>query len=264
MSMLGKRILVTRGEGQAEEFAALIRMRGGIPVLFPTVRLVPPDDPGPLDEVLARLSTFDWILFASANAAKFFCSRAAQKGISGPPEGVRVASVGPGTSRELRRLGFPAALTAERHTAEGLADALRRQGIAGRRFLLPRALEGRDVLPSEISRQGGVVETVAVYRNGLPERDERAARDIVAAPPDVCTFASPSAFRNFFLLLGEGPAAQVLSRSRIAVIGEVTARAVAEKKIAVDIMPENYTLNGMVEAIAARLALQSRDGGSRR
>jgi uroporphyrinogen III methyltransferase/synthase len=108
------------------------------------------------------------------------------------------------------------------------------------------------------------VETVAVYRNGLPERDERAARDIVAAPPDVCTFASPSAFRNFFLLLGEGPAAQVLSRSRIAVIGEVTARAVAEKKIAVDIMPENYTLNGMVEAIAARLALQSRDGGSRR
>ncbi len=264
MSMLGKRILVTRGEGQAEEFAALIRMRGGIPVLFPTVRLVPPDDPGPLDTALARLSSFDWILFASANAAKFFCARAAQLGIYGPPQGVRVASVGPGTSRELRRLGFQPDLTAERHTAEGLADALRMQGISGKRFLLPRAQEGRESLPEEIVRGGGRVETVVVYRNDLPEPDERAARDIVEKPPDVCTFASPSAFRNFFLLLGEAPAAEVLSESRIAVIGEVTARAVAEKKFAVDIMPEKYTLDGMVEAIAARLDSQSRDGGSTR
>jgi uroporphyrinogen-III synthase len=264
MSMLGKRVLVTRGEGQAEEFAALIRMRGGIPVLFPTVRLVPPDDPGPLDAALARLSSFDWILFASANAAKFFCARAAQMGIGGPPQGVRVASVGPGTSRELHRLGFRADLTAERHTAEGLADALRLQGFSGKRFLLPRAQEGRESLTEEIVRGGGSVETVVAYRNGLPERDERAARDIVEKPPDVCTFASPSAFRNFFLLLGEAPAAKVLSASRIAVIGEVTARAVAERKFAVDIMPEKYTLDGMVEAIAARLASRPRDGGSRR
>src|SRR3989304_2702286 len=83
MSMLGKRILVTRGEGQAEEFAALIRMRGGIPVLFPTVRLVLPDDPGPLDEALARPSSFDWILFASPNAAKVFLYLAADESVTG-------------------------------------------------------------------------------------------------------------------------------------------------------------------------------------
>lgn len=254
MPLTGKRILVTRGEEQAEELASLIREKGGIPVLFPTVRLVPADDPGPLDSALARLPSFDWILFASANAARFFCGRAAQKGIAGPPEGVRVASVGPGTSRELARLGFPADLTAERHTAEGLAEALGRRGIAGQRFLLPRAREGRETLPEEIARRGGTVEEVAVYRNGLPTRDEETAREIMAGPPDVCTFASPSAFRNFFLLMGEGAAAEVLSRSRIAVIGEVTARAVAEKKFAVDIMPETYTLVGMVEAIASHLS----------
>ena len=254
MPLTGKRVLVTRGEEQAEELASLIRGKGGIPVLFPTVRLVPADDPGPLDSALARLSSFDWILFASANAAKFFCGRAAQRGILGPPDGVRVASVGPGTSRELARLGFPADLTAERHTAEGLAEALGAQGIAGKRFLLPRAREGREALQEELARQGGAVEEVAVYLHSLPERDERTAREIVAMPPDVCTFASPSAFRNFFLLLGEGAAAQVLSRSRIAVIGEVTARAVAGRKFAVDIMPETYTLVGMVEAIASRLS----------
>lgn len=261
MSLTGKRILVTRSEDQAEELAALIRDRGGVPVLFPTIRLVPPDDPGPLDDALSRLSSFDWLLFASANAARFFCERAAELMIPVPPEGVRVASVGPGTARELGRFGLPVHLTAERHTAEGLVAALRREGVAGKRFLLPRALEGRELIPGEIGRDGGFVETLAVYLHSLPARDEAAAGSIVAAPPDVCTFASPSAFRNFFRLLGERDAAETLSRSRIAVIGEVTARAVRERKLPVDIMPEKYTLLGMVEAIDRRLSSHSGNGG---
>jgi len=257
MSLRGKRILVTRGEGQAEEFSAIIRKRGGVPVVFPTVRLVPPDDIAPLDKALARLGTFDWVLFTSANAARFFLVRAAKRGIRGTPGKVRVASVGPGTTREVRRHGFPVHLEAGTHTAEGMVEALAGDGFSGKRFLLPRALEGREVIPTEIGRRGGTVEVVTAYRNGLPPRDEKAVEEIGVRPPDVCTFASPSAFRNFFLLLGEERAASVLSRSRIAVIGEVTMRAVQERDYAVDIMPETYTLAGMLEAIEGYLASPS-------
>lgn len=252
--MKGARILVTRGGEQAEEFAALIRGRGGTPVLFPTVLLVPPEDPGPLDAAIGAFGSFDAILFTSANAARFFCGRAAQRGVGKPPEGVLVASVGPGTSRELRRFGFPVHLEAETHTAEGLLAALEAFGVAGKRFLFPRAEEGREVLPAEIARLGGAVDTVVAYRSGLPEKDEKAAAGLVADPPDVATFASPSAFRNFFLLLGEKAARSVLARSRIAVIGEVTARAVTERNFRVDIMPEKYTLEGMLDAIGAAVA----------
>jgi len=257
MSLRGKRILVTRGEGQAEEFSAIIRKRGGVPVVFPTVRLVPPDDFAPLDKALARLGTFDWVLFTSANAARFFLGRAAKRGIRGTPGKVRVASVGPGTTREVRQHGFPVHLEAATHTAEGMVEALAGDGFSGKRFLLPRALEGREVIPTEIGRRGGTVEVVTAYRNGLPPRDEKAVEEIGVRPPDVCTFASPSAFRNFFLLLGEERAASVLSRSRIAVIGEVTMRAVQERDYAVDIMPETYTLAGMLEAIEGYLASPS-------
>ena len=257
MSLRGKRILVTRGEGQAEEFSAIIRKRGGVPVVFPTVRLVPPDDIAPLDKALARLGTFDWILFTSANAARFFLGRAAKRGIRGTPGNVRVASVGPGTTREVRQHGFPVHLEAGTHTAEGMVEALAGEGFSGKRFLLPRALEGREVIPTEIGRRGGTVEVVTAYRNGLPPRDEKAVEEIGVRPPDVCTFASPSAFRNFFLLLGEERAASVLSRSRIAVIGEVTMRAVQERDYVVDIMPETYTLAGMLEAIEGYFASPS-------
>lgn len=254
MSLRGLRILVTRSDVQAERLCALVRDRGGIPVFFPTVLLLPPEDPAPLEDALSRLAEFDWLLLTSANAARFFLERAASRGIGSLPPGLRVASVGPGTAREIRDRGFPVHLTAAVHTAEGLAESLASEGIPGKRFLFPRALAGRETLPEEIARRGGTVETVTAYRNVAPPKDEAAAAEILANPPDICTFASPSAFRNFFLLLGEEAAVSVLSRSRIAVIGEVTAAAVEERNFRVHILPKRYTLSGMLDAIGERLA----------
>jgi len=251
MTLSGKRILVTRSAEQAGELAALIRRAGGVPVLFPTIRLMHPADCAPLDREIGRLSSFDWILFASANAARFFRERAERLGVVSWPGTLRVASVGPGTTKELSALGVPVHRTAARHTAEGLFEALLPTGIRGKRFLLPRAEEGREILPDAIGREGGEVVSVVAYRNGPAEKDEAAAGEITAHPPDVCTFASPSAFRNLFLLLGEEAAREMLLRSRIAVIGEVTARAVQRKDFRVDIVPETYTLKGMVDAVQA-------------
>lgn len=251
MGLSGKRILVTRGEEQAGPFCAAIRARGGVPVRFPTVRPVPPDDPAPLDRAVASLSSYDWILFASANAVRFFALRMRVPGDL--PARLRVAAVGPGTAREAGERGFPVHLVPGTHTAEGLARALAPLGVPGKRFLLPRAKEGREVLPELLARMGGSVDAVEAYRTGLPEPDEEAAARIAADPPEVCTFASPSAFRNFLVLLGEDRAGRVLSRTRIAVIGEVTAEAVRERNFPVDIMPETYTLERMLDAIEERL-----------
>ncbi|OGR15451.1 MAG: hypothetical protein A2559_10060 [Deltaproteobacteria bacterium RIFOXYD2_FULL_66_9] len=254
MTLSGKRILVTRSVEQAGELAVLVRAASGIPVLFPTIRLTHPENCGPLDREIGRLSSFDWILFASANAARFFCERADRLGVGSWPGTLRVASVGPGTTKELAARSVPVHRTAEKHTAEGLFETLHSAGIRGKRFLLPRAEEGREILPDAIAREGGEVVSVVAYRNGLAEKDEAVAGEIVSRPPDVCTFASPSAFRNLFLLLGNGTARDMLSRTRIAVIGEVTARAVERGDFRVDIVPETYTLKGMVDAIQAFFA----------
>jgi uroporphyrinogen III methyltransferase/synthase len=254
MGLAGKRILITRSEDQNEEFAALVRRAGGVPVLFPTIRLVPPDDCGPLDREIGRLSSFDWVLFTSANAARFFRDRTSRLGLVSWPADLRVASVGPGTTRELESRGVRVFLTAQRHTAEGFFEALRPHGIAGRRFLIPRAKEGRDVLPDALRGEGGQVVSVVAYMNGLAEKDEDMAAEIVAVPPDVCAFASPSSFSNLLLLLGEEDAREMLSASRIAAIGEVTARAIRARDFRVDIVPETYTLKALMDAIEAHFA----------
>ena len=251
MILTGKRILVTRSEEQNEELAVMVRRAGGVPVLFPTIRLVPPEDSKPLDREIGRLSSFDWILFSSTNAASFFCNRSSQLGLVSWPSALRVASVGPGTTRELVSRGVRVFLTAQKHTAEGLYEAIRPHGVAGRRFIVPRVEELKDQLAEAIRRDGGDVVSVVAYRNVIAEKDEDVAAQIVARPPDICVFASPSAFSNLFLLLGEEEARMMLKKSHIAVIGEVTARAVRAREFNVDIMPETYTLKALMDAVEA-------------
>ena len=41
----------------------------------PMIRIVPPEDYGPLDDACARAATFDWIVFSSANAVDAFIER---------------------------------------------------------------------------------------------------------------------------------------------------------------------------------------------
>ncbi len=249
MPLRGLRVLVTRGEGQAREFADLIHGRGGVPVLFPTVKIVAAEDPAPLDAAIASLRTFDWLLFSSANGVLHFALRAGGAIAAGLPAGLRIGSVGPGTTRAASAAGMTVFLEAGTHTAEGLLEALSHEGISGARILIPRAAEGREALVDGLSGSGAKVVAPVAYRTGTADKNEAACAAILSHPPDVCTFASPSAFRNFFELMGDQSALSVLSRSRIAVIGEVTARAVENRMLRVDIIPAQFTIPGMLDAI---------------
>jgi uroporphyrinogen III methyltransferase/synthase len=255
------RVLVTRGEGQARDVADLLHGRGGVPVLFPTVEIVPAEDPAPLDAAIASLPAFDWLLFSSANGVRHFALRARRAIDAGLPPRLRIGSVGPGTTRAASDEGMTVFLEAGTHTAEGLVEALSHEGVDGKRILVPRAAEGREALVEGLSALGAVVSAPVAYRTGPAEKDEAVAAAILADPPDVCTFASPSAFRNFFDLMGDDAARSVLSRSLIAVIGEVTARAVENRRMRVDIMPSRYTIPGMLDAIEDHF--RTREGAAR-
>ena len=52
--MFGKRILVTRSREQSKRMAERISEMGGEAVLFPTIRIMPPEDPTPLDGAIQQ------------------------------------------------------------------------------------------------------------------------------------------------------------------------------------------------------------------
>jgi uroporphyrinogen-III synthase len=66
---------------------------------------------------------------------------------------------------------------------------------------------------------------------------------------DVVTFTSASAVRNFVSVLGADPASDLLSTTLVASIGPVTAEAAGRHGIRTTIMPAQYTVPALVEAI---------------
>src|SRR5947207_8905529 len=80
MPLEGKHILVTRTREQASVLSERLRALGAIPIEFPTIRIIPPEDWGALDSALHRLfteegSAYDWLVLTSANGVTICCER---------------------------------------------------------------------------------------------------------------------------------------------------------------------------------------------
>jgi Tol biopolymer transport system component len=65
--LFGKRALVTRTREQAATLAALLGEAGAEVIECPAIRIAPPESLAPLDDALARLETYDWLVLTSVN-----------------------------------------------------------------------------------------------------------------------------------------------------------------------------------------------------
>jgi uroporphyrinogen III methyltransferase / synthase len=251
-ALAGRRIVVTRPRAQADGLAALLEAQGAEVRVLSTIRLQPPDDWGPLDAAIARLGTFGWVVFTSANGVAAFRDRLSRVGLD--PEGLagaRLAAVGPGTAEALRTAGLRADVVPAEFRAEGLVEALSQEVGPGVEVLVVRAAEARDVLPRELEARGARVTVAPAYRT-VPATEGAGALDgwLRARQIDAVTFTSSSTVRGFVNLLAPGEVRQLLAGVALAAIGPVTAGTLAEYGLAIDIMPREYTVPALAAAIA--------------
>lgn len=241
----GRRIVITRAEGQSGEFAAKLRALGAEVTEFPTISIRPAADFAPLDAAIARLGEYDWLIFTSANGVRFFAER-----LKGPPKDLRarLCAIGPATRRAVEELGLKVDIVPLEYVAESLVEAFAGEDLGGKRMLLPRAAVARDVAPEALRARGAVVDVVEAYRTVVPGDAAERAREIFGArKPDWITFTSSSTVNNFVAAAGR----EALDGVRVASIGPVTSRTLREHGVRVDAEAGLYTTGGLVEAILA-------------
>jgi uroporphyrinogen III methyltransferase/synthase len=258
--LFGRRVLVTRPRDQAADLVDRLTALGADTILAPMIRIVPPDDPGPLQRAADDPGTFDWIVFTSANAVdafmKAFLNGARDlRALRGP----RLCTVGTGTADRLATYGLRVDLVPDEFRAEAVVSALARGGpLDGARVLLPRSDIGRDVIAEQLRAAGALVTDVVAYRTILEEAQREDDPDVygllLEGRIDVVTFTSASAVRNFAKIYGADPAADLLRRTTVAAIGPVTAEAARQLGIEVTVQPASYTIAGLVDAIAAHFS----------
>ena len=253
--LFGRRIVVTRAREQAGDLIERLAELGAEPIEASTIRSAPPDDVRQLAEACARLPTFDWIVFTSANGVKYFMERLlAGHGDVRDLKGVGLCTIGPATAERLGRHGIKVDLVPDDHRAEAVVDALRaREDLTGKRILLLRADLASNFLPRELRASGAIVEEVTAYRTVFEGPEGHGEPDIykmlLERQIDAITFTSASTVRSFVQYLGAEPAADLLRTTVVASIGPVTAEAAERLHITTTVMPATYTIPALVDAL---------------
>jgi uroporphyrinogen III methyltransferase/synthase len=225
LPLQGKTILLTRPLAQAGELSDMLRRSGAEPVVIPAIEIAPPEDFGPLDDLLRQASGADWLVFTSTNAVAAVVSRLWDLGLDlRALAGPRLAAVGARTAQSLEEHLLRVDLIPAEYTTEALAQALIAPGVAGKKVLIPRSAQGTELLREELCQAGAEVLVAPAYRTlpvtGNAERLREAVR---CGPPDAVVLTSSSCVHSFVRAVGPGGLAALRGRAVIACIGAVTA-----------------------------------------
>ena len=250
--LLGKRIVITRAQGQAGELSQLLKEYGAQVIEFPTIEIVPPDSWYPVDMAIENLETYHWIIFTSTNGVKFFLKRLKlKKRRLAEFNDLRFCAIGPGTAQEIEKVGVKVDLVPDQYCAEALVQSLGTEELEGRRILLARAKKARDLLPKELRKLRAAVDVVEVYQTIMPNFSKREIERVLQGDRiDLITFTSSSTVNHFFHMYEEKVGLKdPLVGVAIAAIGPITGNTLRRRGITPHIIPNSYTIPALTEAI---------------
>jgi uroporphyrinogen III methyltransferase/synthase len=243
--LFGQRIMVTRPHDQAAKLTAILEELGAEVLIQPAIEISPPDDWQPVDDAIAQLGEFDWLVFSSSNGVRHFLDRVLASGRDVRAlSSIKLAAVGPGTAEELSRYRLCADLQPREFRAESLAAELRPHAAASR-FLLARASRGREVLAEELTSAGGDVTQIVVYKSSdVSSPDQEVVARLESSQIDWVTVTSSAIARSVAQLFGES-----LHHTKLASISPVTSATLRECNLEPSAEATHYTMQGLADAI---------------
>jgi uroporphyrinogen-III synthase len=267
----GHTIAVTRAEQQLGEARRLFERAGAQVLDLPALVIGPPDTWGPLDDALAELEDFHWLVVSSSNGVEAVEQRLRRQGgsLARRPAGLKIAAVGRKTAARLEELGAAADFVPPAFVADSLIEHFPVSGW-GLRLLLPRVQSGgRTVLAEAFGEAGARVVEVAAYESRCPESlPPSTAEALATGRVSAITFSSGKTVQHTAQLLeadlGESWREQ-LNGVALVSIGPQTSRSCREVLGRVDAEADPHDLDGLVVACGRALRTRAaQPGGTHR
>ncbi len=252
--LFGKRIVVTRAREQASGFLQELTSLGAECIQFPTIEIIPPDSWDPLDTAISNLESYHWLLFTSVNGVKHFLQRLHFSGKDVRNlKGIKIGAIGPKTADQWHQLGIKPDLIPDEYRAEAVVESFKKWDTQRVRILVPRAAKAREILPDQLRKMGAQVDVVDAYKTVSPTGDTAGVRDMLKKGTiDMVTFTSSSTVTNFVNMFGSEKQRltdEWMKRVKIACIGPITANTAKANGFSVDLMPSDYTIEALTQAI---------------
>ncbi len=208
MALIDKKIIITRAQEQSSEAREIFRKNGAQVFDLPALVIGPPDDWAPLDEALKKISTFDWIVFSSANGVKNVEDRMKEIGLSLSKisNTIQIAAVGRKTAALLSDMDAKISFVPPSFVADSLVEYFP-QNPKGLKLFIPRVQTGgRSILSDSFKLKGAAVTEVAAYESScptdIPQKTVDALKsgkiDIIAFTSGKTVINTVSLFKKYF------------------------------------------------------------------
>lgn len=252
--LAGWSIVVTRAQDQLGEARQLLQNEGAEVLDLPALVIGPPDQWDQLDEALADLANFHWIIFSSANGVASVEARLQRLGqsLSKRPKGLKIAAVGRKTAKQLESFGATTDFVPPDFVADSLIEDFPVSGY-GMRMLMPRVQSGgRTILADAFREAGARIIEVPAYQSSCPESMPSAtALAMSQGQVNVMTFCSgKTASHTAKLLLGQFGEnwLDYLSPIKLISIGPQTSTSCYKHFGRMDYEANPHDLEGLVKA----------------
>lgn len=241
--LFGRKVVVTRARTQASGLVRQLSALGAQVIEVPTIRIDPPSDGGAgLDSAAARLGSYSWVVFTSANAVDALMSRVPDaRALSS----VRIAAVGPGTASALSSYRLVPDLVPASESASDLLSVFPAPDSPAP-LLFPRSASGRVVLVDGLIERGYSVDLVEAYQTVTVPVSSAVRASVLGA--DAVCFTSSSTVTGFVSAVGVSQAPPV-----VVCIGPVTAETAASTGLSVTAVASSHTVDGLVSALVSVL-----------
>jgi len=228
-----KNILITRQVEQSVDFVNLLSKNLFYSFLLPMIETIGVD-------FITKKQVYDYIIFTSTNAVKFFFLKSKSKGI-------RYIAVGSTTAKYLENLGINAFTPKGEFSAEGLIEYFKDIDIKDANILIPTPEKHSDLLKNFLISNGALVETVVVYKTDEIKYPSGYLNNfLIENNIDTVTFASPSAAKSFF---SNAEINKDIYNLNYISIGKTTYNFLKEHFNIQSQYPNKYTAEGIVELL---------------
>ena len=245
LPLKGKTVVVTRPKERIGTLSERLRSLGAEVMELPCIETVPIVPCGEMERAVENIKDYSWLAFTSPAGVSalmdmLFASGRDVRALGG----IRLAAIGPGTDRELRKYGLRADLIPEVYDGAHLGQALCSAEPAGRVLIL-RAQWGTEALTDALS--GGKIpyDDIRCYetRYTCPQADS-VWQLLQQKEKTIVTFTSASTVRGFASVMGQLKDLSIVG----ACIGQQT-RAEAEKHGLTTITAREATMDALIERI---------------
>ena len=193
-------VLVTRPSHQNEALNGLLLKAGFSTLIFPTIAIKKAAPTPFLRGLNKNIAAYDIALFVSRNAVDNACAYLTSYSI---PDSLQFGVVGKGTWQALKSKGVEShIIPADSFNSEGLLASSSLQQVDGKRIIIFRGQQGRNLLGDTLRQRGASVKYCEVYQRALPRYPPHHFDEICKEGfPDVAIFTSAEGLSNCFQLL---------------------------------------------------------------